>query len=202
MSASGAVAIGLRLSATAVALSLHLAGCTTGAPPELRRSMEDATWKPTGAFARLRLPGEEHTGELIAVEPEAFILETNGHPVLVPPQCVEKVHLAMFEANKGPVAAWGSLGALSTLSHGGFLVLTGPIWLISMGIATAAQSQAGTLQEQLSKATPEAIERLRAWARFPQGLPSGYLPSTVVGSRTGTACGQPYALPSRWFAPR
>jgi hypothetical protein len=187
------------LAAVAMALAAQVAGCGTGAPHELRRSMEDAKWMATGAFARLRLPGEEQSGELIAVEPEAFILESGGWPRLIPPQCVQRVELARFEGEKGPILAWGGLGTLSTLSHGAFLVLTGPVWLVSMGIAAGAQASAGILEEPLSKPTPEAMERLRKWARFPQGLPSGYLPDGHTAGRTGMACGQPYEMPLRWF---
>jgi hypothetical protein len=184
----------------AMALGVHLAGCATGAPPELRRSMEDAKWMPTGAFARLGLPGQEQSGELLAVEPEAFILESDGRARLIPSQCVQWVRLANFEGENGSILAWGALGALSTLSHGYFFVLTGPVWLLSMGIAGGSQAAAGVLQEPLAKPTPEAMERLRKWARFPQGLPSGYLPEGHTGGRTGVACGRPYEMPLRWFS--
>jgi hypothetical protein len=192
MSARGSIVV-------AVALAVHVAGCATGAPPELRRSMEDAKWMPTGAFARLGLPGQEQSGELLAVEPEAFILESGGQPRLIPSQCVQWVRLASFEGDYGSTLAWGVVGTLSTLSHGAFLVLTGPVWLISMGIAAGSQAAAGILQEPLAKPTPEAMERLRKWARFPQGLPSGYLTGSLAAARTGVACGKPYEIPQRWF---
>jgi hypothetical protein len=191
------------LAVVAMALAVHVAGCATGAPPELRRSMEEAKWMPTGVFARLRLPGEEQSGELIAVEPEAFILESGGRPRLIPPQCVQHVILARFEGEKGPILQWGAFGTLSALTHGYFFLLTGPVWLISMGIATGSQAAAGILEEPLTKPTPEAMERLRKWARFPQGLPSGYLtghlPEGHTAGPTGVACGQPYQMPLRWF---
>jgi hypothetical protein len=182
-----------------MALGVHVAGCGTGAPPELRRSMDDAKWMPTGVFARLGLPGEEQSGELLAVEPEGFVLETGGQARLIPPQCVQWVQLARFEGDYGSTLAWGVLGTLSTLSHGAFLVLTGPVWLLSMGIAAGSQARAGVLTEPLANPTPEAMERLRKWARFPQGLPSGYLPEALAARRTGVACGRPYELPLRWF---
>ncbi len=184
-----------------MAMAMHFAGCASGIPPEFRRSMKDAQWKPTGAFARLHLSAQEYAGELIAVEPEAFILETNGHVLLLPPQCVERVTLSMFESEKAPIVAWGLLGTVSTLSHGAYFLLTAPIWLFSTAIATGAQAGAGSLlEERLTNPTPEVVrERLRKWARFPQGLPSGYVPSSLSGSKTGLACGQPYEMPDRWF---
>ncbi len=184
--------------AAIIALIAHIGACASATPPAYRRSIEVAKWHPNGAYAWLDVNGSTYAGELIAAEPEAFVLEDNGHVLLLPVPCVRRVGLSWFEPDRGAIVAWGVLGTLSSLSHGAYFIITAPVWLLSTGIAAGAQGRAGLLDERMTGAT-EQRQRVRKWARFPQGLPAGYLPANLAGSPTGMACGQPYALPARWF---
>jgi len=71
-------------------------------------------------------------------------------------------------AGWGPAAiAWTVLGTLSTLSHGWFLILSVPIWSVVGGATTAIVWSPGV--------RASGCAEIRAYARFPQGLPRSWL---------------------------
>ena len=105
-------------------------------------------------------------GELIAADGKSVVLAKGGDVTVLPATCVTRMTVAAFEPGVADTIALGSVGGLSTLSHGFFLVLSAPIWLVTTLGATWAQSGAGTLEKP---------PRPAAWARFPQGLPPGFL---------------------------
>jgi hypothetical protein len=60
------------------------------------------------------------------------------------------------------------LGTLSTISNGGFLIFTAPMWLIGGSLAVGGESRAPE-----RKSPPLTWVELAPFARFPQGIPDG-----------------------------
>jgi len=108
-------------------------------------------------------------GELIAVRADTvWILPDSGGVAAVPTTTVRKGWLARYRSDAGAVAGFTTLGVLSTISNGAFLILTAPTWLITGIVATSNESRA-----PLVDGPPFAWADLAAYARFPQGLPPG-----------------------------
>jgi hypothetical protein len=73
---------------------------------------------------------------------------------------------------------WGVAGAFLTLSHGAFVIFSGPVWFVGgiLGIATTGEiTQPGRACET----------SLRQWARWPQGVPESVLPRFRAISNQG-----------------
>ena len=167
-------------------LGAFASGCLAAstAPEGWRRSKEDVQRVALGSWTRVESrPGGTSSrpslvldGELIAADGKSVVLAKGGDVTVVPATCVNRMTVAAFEPGVADTIALGSVGGLSTLSHGFFLVIGAPIWLVTTLGATWAQSGAGTLEKPRNPG---------AWARFPQGLPSGFLEQagrvTIVG---------------------
>jgi len=107
------------------------------------------------------------SGELIAVTPDSmFILNESGLSE-ISAAAVKKTKLEIFKERK-VVGLWAMLGTLSTLSHGFYLVLSAPIWVISGISGAVGESRSGIVEIEGS-----SPEEFRKYARFPQGLPAG-----------------------------
>jgi hypothetical protein len=147
------------------------------APEAWRRSMDDVKKVALGAWTRVNGKTFVVDGELLAVHEGSLVLARGDHVTVVPSTCIETITVAAFEGAPGQTIAWGVLGSASTISHGIFLMFSLPIWLATSGLATYGHSKAGTItadfrrRQQLTTET----EKIRKWARFPQGLPPGYL---------------------------
>jgi hypothetical protein len=109
-------------------------------------------------------------GELIAVDPDTVFVLSGTGLLTVPKRTVRQATLFAFDAQWGGLALWSVLGALSTVSNGYFLVLTAPIWIIAGTSATASRSRAPMVELAQEG---DRWEKLRLYARFPQGMPMG-----------------------------
>ena len=157
-----------------------LPGCAGNVAPR--------AWRPTAAVAQRSVRGGWITieavkgsgakssggplakGELIAIDETAFhVLSTTGLQS-VPRASVGRITLVGYGNRAGTLAVWAVAGGISSLSHGGFLLLTAPMWAIA-GIAAAhTEGHAGIVHDD---------ELARRFARFPQGLPPGFDPKTL-----------------------
>jgi hypothetical protein len=172
-------------------LAALASGCVAAstAPEGWRRSKEDVQRLALGSWTRIEMrgkvarpaagPAPALDGELIAADTQSVVLAQESDVTVVPVRCVTKMTVAAFEPGVGEAVVVGSLGTVSTLSHGFFLVLTAPIWLVTTMSATWAQSGAGTLKDPKQPA---------AWARFPQGMPSGFLEQARRVTAYGPDC--------------
>ena len=114
-------------------------------------------------------PKELHTdGELIAVSAESVWVLSANQGLVIPTATVKKGKLTAYAAQKNGLTAWMLLGTLSTISNGGFLIFTAPMWLIGGSLAVGGESRAPE-----RKSPPLAWVELAPFARFPQGLPEG-----------------------------
>ena len=107
-------------------------------------------------------------GELIAVSADSVWVLSETHGVVIPTSAVGKGKLTVYAGQRGTLTTWTVLGALSTLSNGGFLIFTAPMWIIGGSIAIGGESRAAE-----RKHPPLTWTELAAFARFPQGMPDG-----------------------------
>lgn len=123
-----------------------------------------------GSFAGGSTAPVPVAGELIAVDPDSvFVMSGRGLVGLRKLQ-VRRATLFSYDSQWGQLAAWGVVGTLSTISNGLLLLLTAPLWVIVSTSAASSRSHAPMVELADSG---DRWEKLRLYARFPQGLPSG-----------------------------
>lgn len=104
-------------------------------------------------------------GELVAASDDSlWVLPLDGSLRSVSRTAASRVRLTTFDANWGYLAAWTTLGTLSTASHGFGSIFSAPIWVLWGGLATRTQSFGPIFED------PDT-DVLRRYARFPQGVP-------------------------------
>ena len=149
-----------------------LAGCAKSTAPRgwLPRPM-DAQKVAHGGWISLQKGdsrGNFHHGELLAVHADTVFVLEDDMCVGFPKSQVAKATLMGYDSDTGPLAAWTLAGTLSTASHGVYLILSAPVWILVGSSATVSQSHAPQMV-----LTPGTWNAARAYARFPQGLPEG-----------------------------
>ena len=117
-----------------------------------------------------RIAGEAHSasGELLAAD-EVVWLAIHARTVGISSDIVREVTVEVYPSTTGALATWTALGTVSTISHGVFLIFTGPIWLasgVSSSVSAAARNDA--------VGGPTELSKLYEFARFPGGLPRGW----------------------------
>jgi hypothetical protein len=95
---------------------------------------------------------------------DRLYLVVKGRWVQVAYARIQKAVVVGYDGQEGPMAGWGLLGTLSTLSHGFVLILSAPIWLLTTAIAANAETNAAQIDGG-------PWTSMRKWARFPQGMP-------------------------------
>jgi len=152
---------------------LFVSGCaSTSAPDAWQPTAQTMQREAYGAWVDVRGParadsarGSGVRGELVAASDDSlWVLPLDGSLRSVSRTAASRVRLITFDANWGYLAAWTTLGTLSTLSHGALLLISAPAWLIGGSMAARSQSF-GPIFEN-----PDT-DVLRRYARFPQGLP-------------------------------
>ena len=170
----------------AALLATTLAGCATNpAPREWRPKPREAQRSVRGGWIALdcKKPGAARCaeGELIAADDDALHVLTAEGLRTVSRAEVRKARLVGYGSEGAAVGSWMAVGALSTLSHGYYLVLTAPLlWFLGGAVATSDESRAGFVP----------ASEFRAYARFPQGLPPG-LDLTTLGPLSPPAPSSP-----------
>jgi hypothetical protein len=109
-------------------------------------------------------------GELIAVDETAFHVLTRAGLRSVPRATGGRMVVVGYGAAVGKLDAWAVAGGISTLSHGGFLLFTAPMWTVGGIVATRKEKAAGMVRD---------VDLARRFARFPQGLPPGFDPQSL-----------------------
>jgi len=154
-----------------VMLGALLGACVDNPDPR-HPSIERTERQGYGAFITITtLSGQEVSGELISVERSVIRVlrfgAGTGALTWVASTDVKSAEVYEYEA-EGGFAAWTLLGVLSTISHGFFLVLSAPVWIISGSIAGGLESR------HMILSYPEhSWGEIVIWSRFPQGLPPG-----------------------------
>jgi hypothetical protein len=104
-------------------------------------------------------------GELIAAADTVYVLTTDSL-VAIATGMITSATLTTYDARLDAMTTWSALGGVSALSHGWFLLLSLPMWVI-VGTTTSASVSKEPRVESVDAAV------LRPYARFPQGLPPG-----------------------------
>lgn len=129
-----------------------------------------------GSFIEVQqLTGPNIEGELIAVDSlTMFVLTGDDLRQLqnLPVQNIEKFKLTYAQpANHG----WTiPVYTLSTATHGAWLIFTAPINAVVTSLVTARGANAFTYNEKAM-----SYEKLRMFARFPQGIPPNIDSTTI-----------------------
>lgn len=157
-----------------LALVAALAGCTTNPDPR-SPSLTMMEREGFGGYIVVHTPTALIQGELISVEPGVVRVRSLSTRVLsaIPLAEVTKAQLYTYKA-EGFYGAWSVVGALTTFSHGFFVVFSAPTWLISGGIAAAVETSHVKLEWP-----DDSWRDIAAWARFPQGMPPGLDPRAL-----------------------
>ena len=146
-------------------------GCArTSAPKGWLPDVTQAGNHAFGAWISAETMGNSHTprieGELISVANDSVFMfvgaELRGLPLTV----IKRADIEVYDPES--LAGWTTLGALSTLSHGGFLIFTAPLWIITGTIATRSVVESSMLHYPNSK-----WAEISNYARFPRGFPAG-----------------------------
>jgi hypothetical protein len=109
-------------------------------------------------------------GELIAIDETAFHVLSRAGLQSVPRARAHRITLVGYGNRAGALTIWSVAGGISTLSHGGFLLFTAPMWTVAGIVAAHTERRAGTWH---------ADDLARPFARFPQGLPPDLDPKTL-----------------------
>jgi hypothetical protein len=114
--------------------------------------------------------GGSESGELIAIDDEFVYVNTAEgllwNVIRIPRATIKEVTVEVDSSMSTGTSVWTAIGCASTVSHGAYLVLTGPLWLaagIPASISESTNAQAIAGHDELSS--------LYQYARFPQGLP-------------------------------
>jgi hypothetical protein len=148
-----------------------------------------------GFAVRVRqVEGGPIEGELIAADDEALWLEEppSGRLTRIPVANVRRVVIPLYR--RGPVigtaSAWSGALLVSTLSHGAWLIITMPIAAVVGGVAIGM-----TVVESRVVLVPATLEHAWRYARFPQGLPPGWLERRGEGDLEIAPAGAPSDVP-------
>ncbi len=149
-----------------------MAGCISlPGPTDWVPSSEEVQQDVYGAWTILEITPKSNKkpmeGELIAVQQGILYLLNENILQEIPIKQIKKAILASFNA-RGGISMWATLGFVSTLSHGGWLIFSAPIWLISGIINSNAATTSGML-----KFDNYNLRDMKKYARFPQGIPEG-----------------------------
>jgi hypothetical protein len=110
------------------------------------------------------------SGELLAVNPEFVYVEVDEETQAVPVADIRGVSVDLYANEWGWYALWTTLGTLSTVTHGRYLIFTAPAWLATGIPATASLAGAGKVRVEATQVQPQLFQ----FARFPAGLPAGW----------------------------
>lgn len=121
-------------------------------------------------------PARVVEGELLAATPEALAILEGNEVRVIRASAARRVLVRVAPGSGGRIAGLTVAGSLSTISNGGFLVFTLPLWVLT-GVASGARAAADV------SAAPPGHPGLPAWARFPQGLPPGWPGPGIVPER-------------------
>ncbi len=169
---------GIALLALAAVLALGCASAPTS-PPDWLPEADEAGTHEFGGWIEVKCEpkrgGLAIHGELLAIDSaRVYVLRGDGMRS-VPLDSVREARLTWFHSHGEAVGGIAALATLATISHGYFLVFTAPIWMIFGSVAAHDQ-----YHESVVKTKPQAWAELRPYARFPQGLPPGFVPTAPV----------------------
>jgi hypothetical protein len=114
--------------------------------------------------------GTHVEGELLASDDAGiYVLTEKNGTAFIARRSVAKVTVAAYPGYPLAAGVVAGLGTVSTLSHGFFLIFTGPAWLIT-GIGVTVREA----MDPKVHVEPGDLASLYQFARFPAGMPAGW----------------------------
>jgi hypothetical protein len=171
-----------------------MCACATvpGHPPSLPSARELPT-DPHGSWIVIKNQMEIVTaGELLAVEHDStvYIWTDGARIVSIHDRDIQSAHMVRFDPRAGEIAGATFGGVLSTLSNGWALIFTAPAWIIVGTIATASRSNEPHMYLHKHDWKP-----IVPYARFPGGLPPGFLTTPPPSPPPVVARAEPPPVP-------
>lgn len=123
----------------------------------------------TGHEVSVEAGGETVEGELLGLDATNLYVLADRRTVSVPRWTVSTVRIRLYDSASTAAGIWTTLGTVSTISHGYFLVFSAPIWL-----ATGIPTTVVTANRARLRVGSDQLDPLSQFARFPQGLPLGW----------------------------
>jgi hypothetical protein len=108
-------------------------------------------------------------GELITIHDDTVYILTYAQMNAIPVPDLQNAKLEVHRQNPVGFALWGLAGGISTLSHGGFLIFSAPLWAIFGTTNTSSVAR----QPNILLHPGTGLEEFKKFSRFPQGLPEG-----------------------------
>ncbi|MBM3328223.1 MAG: hypothetical protein FJY67_01960 [Calditrichaeota bacterium] len=108
-------------------------------------------------------------GELLAVTSDSLYFLLNRYVTALPQTSITKIEMQVHNITGSKIMLWTLGGMLSTVSHGFVLGLTAPLWLIVGSFSAVSAAHGSWKAYKLAD-----WDNLRAFARYPQGLPEGF----------------------------
>lgn len=172
------------------------------APQQWKIPVRKLGQHPHGAWADVDLITNGQTGflsgELLAIQDEEAVIRRSSDLARVHIACIQRLHLAAFENEYAATVFYGVVGIVTTLSHGVWLVFTAPVWALTTTGASVGSARAGTFD--FGPGAPR-LSGANGWARFPAGLPPGFLDRHPAQQRWTDRCYPQSTVPSAAPAP-
>ncbi|HTK82689.1 MAG TPA: hypothetical protein VL633_10385 [Bacteroidota bacterium] len=151
---------------------LAVAGCaSTSAPPGWLPNAEDVQQNVYGGWITAEIDSSNITkkvsGELLAVEQDSVYILTYSGLRPMYRNDIARAKVAFFEGDYGGMRAWTLVGTLSTLSHGFYLLISAPLWILAGTVAVSAATH-----DQLIEYPRHSWNEMKKYSRFPQGFPA------------------------------
>jgi hypothetical protein len=155
-----------------VYLSLLAAGCAgTPGPSGYLQPAQVAQHEAYGAWIDVdfREDRAELAGELVAIGPDTVFVLTRSGLHTIARASINAARLGTYDSEWANLAYWVTGGTFMTASHGGYAIITAPIWII-IGSITAAAVSREPIEDVRGNDTLRWQE-VSKFARFPQGMP-------------------------------
>jgi hypothetical protein len=151
-----------------------LAGCASSrAPKGWLPSVEEAQRDVYGSWIEITYKiGDDvyrDGGEFIAVDSQSLYYANESELQTVPLPAISKARIVVYRSQSGQLVGWTVAGSISTVSHGYFIILSLPLWIITGSAFTSACSF-----EPVIDISHGNWDRARMYARYPTGLPEGF----------------------------
>ncbi|MBI1807349.1 MAG: hypothetical protein HYR76_09900 [Ignavibacteria bacterium] len=165
-------------SIATVMICAFLTSCaSTRAPSGWLPDADQARSSMFGGWVEIKSRQGQIWGELIAVSDDTvFVADTTLRAITSTE--ILSARLVTYDGG-GLMGLSVLLGTLSTISNGGFLILTAPMWLIGGSIAATSRSY-----DPIIDYPAKPLKQFVPFARYPQGLPPN-IDRTTVKMRSG-----------------
>jgi hypothetical protein len=139
-------------------------------PRELIPDPEEVPENPRGCWIELETKVDKISGEFIGLSEDNVYVEVikfGKKLYAVPRDEVKKAQIVVFYPDgTSYLGLWTLLGVLLSFTHGGYLLISIPIWSL-FGISSII----GRSYEPVFSYSKKELDKMSIYARYPQGVP-------------------------------